>query len=137
MRRWRDHDEQGFLAFEFILILPFILILFFLVAEGAAALMTWSTLEHASREGARYGAIGKSTAEVEARTRARSAGVLDGSGTVLVTGAGGSPGSDVQVQVTYSYALRTPLNGLLALVGGGSVPGMTMTAQTHFLIEGD
>jgi Flp pilus assembly protein TadG len=136
MRRWRERDEQGILEFEFVLVFPFVLILVFLLVEMTAAMTTWSSLEHASREGARYGAIGASQAAVEGRTRERSGGVLDGSGTVAVIGAGGAPGTDVQVRVTYQYTPKTPLVGLLSVFTGGSVPSITMNAQSHFLIEG-
>ena len=50
MRRWRERDERGTLAFEFVLVFPFVLILVFLLVEMTAAMTTWSTLEHASRE---------------------------------------------------------------------------------------
>jgi Flp pilus assembly protein TadG len=134
MRRWRVQDEDGIQVFEFVLVLPFVLILVFLLVEMTAALQTWATLEHASREGARAGAARQSSADVVARTVARSDGLL-APGDVAVSGAGGPTGSDVQVSVTYQYVPDTPLVGLVAAFLGTSVPSITMQARTHMRLE--
>jgi Flp pilus assembly protein TadG len=134
MRRWRRHDEGGFQVFEFVIVFPFVLILVFLLVEMTAALQTWMTLEHASREGARAAAVRMSSGDAVNRAVAVSGGLLD-PGNVSVAGAGGPVGSNVQVQVNYVYVPDSPLVNLVAAFLGSSVPNITMQAQTNMRIE--
>jgi Flp pilus assembly protein TadG len=134
MGRWRARDEDGFQVFEFVLVLPFVLILVFLLVEMTAALQTWMTLEHASREGARAAAVRQSAGDVVSRTVNRSDGLLS-PGQVTVTGAGGPSGSDVTVGTVYEYVPNTPLVTFAARFLGRSVPTIQMHATTHMRLE--
>ncbi len=125
--------ERGQSAVEFALILPFVLMFTFFTVESVRVLSTWMVLEHASREGARYGAVRKTTNEIISRTIDQSQGILTAS-DVTVTGAQGPPGSDVQVAVHYTYRPQI-LNGFANLLLGLTMPSITLRAQTHMRLE--
>ncbi len=131
----RQRRERGQAALEFVLVLPLVLIMLFLVAEGTMMLQTWLTLEHASREGARFAAVGNTQTDVINRTVDRSGGLLTSS-NVTVTNAKGTPGTTVTVRVSYTYNYKFPLVGLLSLISGGTIPTTaTMGAHTDMRLE--
>src|SRR6266516_1196499 len=74
MRR-RAGDERGQAAFEFLIVLPFI----FLMVEGVMIFEQWTLLDHATREGVRYAAVGHSTTAVQDCTAHSSNNILDSS----------------------------------------------------------
>lgn len=125
--------ERGQSAVEFAIILPFVLMFSFFMVESVRVLSTWMVLEHASREGARYGAVRKTADEIRTRTINASQGILT-AGDVTVTGAQGAPGADVQVAVRYTYQPQI-LNGFANLLLGLSLPSITLRAQTHMRLE--
>ncbi len=133
VRGWRRRDQHGQAAVEFAIVLPFILLFAFFLIQGVQILTTWMTLEHASREGARYGAVRHTSSDIQTYTTNRSP---TGS-TVTVTGAvnqGGKTGTDVQVAVSYSYTPQT-LNAFTQTFLKTSFPAITLAAQTHMRIE--
>lgn len=134
MGRWRERDEEGQQVFEFVMILPFVLILVFLLVEATAALQTWSTIEHASREGARLAAVSQCKEDAKARTVQRSGGILS-AGDVSMPVSCSGPGSDVAVQVDYTYVPDSGLTGLVNRFLGGSVINIPMSARTYMRVE--
>ncbi len=130
---WFRRGERGQSAVEFAIVLPFVLMFSFFMVESVRVLSTWMVLEHASREGARYGAVRKPTNEIIGLTIEQSQGILT-AGDVTVTGALGAPGTDVQVKVRYTYRPRL-LNGFANLLLGLTMPSITLRAQTHMRLE--
>jgi Flp pilus assembly protein TadG len=159
MRRWRTRcrwwarrDEHGQSALEFVFVLPFVFIVIFLVAEATSILKTWMVLENASREGARYAAVRKTTSEICAETIARAGSALAGAsctgGTgsctggasvgpgVTVRNAQAAPGSETCVLISYVYTFRTPLMNFVSFVSGGTIADeITMNASTVMRLE--
>jgi Flp pilus assembly protein TadG len=125
--------ERGQSAVEFAIVLPFVLMFTFFMVESVRVLSTWMVLEHASREGARVGAVRKPEADIRARTIQASQGILT-AGDVTVTGAQGAPGTDVRVAVRYTYEPRI-INGFANLLLGLTMPSITLRAQTHMRLE--
>src|SRR5437868_3835615 len=105
-RRWIGNrtwlGERGQAAVEFAIVAPFILLFAFFMIEGVRVMTTWMVLEHATREGARLGAVHKTSGEIQTRTIERSQNILTAA-NITITGAGGAAGTDVQVAVTYQY----------------------------------
>lgn len=139
----RERDgryEHGSATVEFVLILPFIFILVFFIAETAGALKTWMVIENASREGARLAITypRPSTASVQQRVvdTAVKAGVTTSQVTVTYDSPSKQPGSNVEVRVQYTYQFHTPLAGLISKFSLGAIStSMAMSARTHMRLE--
>jgi hypothetical protein len=134
----RESGEQGQSGLEFVLVLPAVFIVIFLVAELSAALRTWMIIENASREGARCAVVRKTQAEAIDCAVTRSDGILNAgevtipSGVFPVVRAGG----EVEVAVTHTYTLTSPLAAFVSYVSGGSIPNtIQMNASTHMRME--
>jgi Flp pilus assembly protein TadG len=123
----KSGNQTGAVAVEFALVLPLFLVLVIGVVEFGLIMYSKTVITNASREGARLGITytipRKTTGEIETRVRdyLTPAGLNDA--TVTVTGAGGSAGSLLDVNVSYTYhflvlpQLVTSLTGDLTLVG--------------------
>jgi Flp pilus assembly protein TadG len=123
----KSGNQSGAVAVEFALVLPLFLVLVIGVVEFGLIMYSKAVITNASREGARLGVTyslpRKTAAEIETRVRdyLTPAGLNDA--TLTVTGAGGSTGSLLDVNVTYIYhflvlpQLVTTLSGDLTLVG--------------------
>lgn len=131
----RGRDERGQAGLEFVLVLPFVFIVIFLVAEATSILKTWMILENASREGARYAAVRKSQTDVVNRTIQTSDNILTAA-NITVVNAKGTPGTDTEVQISYTYTFQTPLVRFVNYVSRDTIPNtMQMTAHTHMRLE--
>jgi hypothetical protein len=155
MRRLRPRhgqSERGQSALEFVFVLPFVFIVIFLVVEATSILKTWMLLENASREGARYAAVRKTTGEVCTETQNRGgetlAGVSCGGGAgscagggsggsgIVVQNAQGAPGTETCVIISYAYTFRTPLLNFVQYISGGVISDtVTMNARTVMRLE--
>jgi len=123
-----NRRQKGQAAVEFALIVPIFLIVLFIIVDFGVGLSNWISLTNATREGARYGAVGASPTEIEQRVLDKSTQLIgsdldpaqitvqyvdeDGDGSV-------DRGESVVVRTTYDYSLITPLGQLLALTFGG------------------
>lgn len=112
MRRTRGSSGQA--AVEAALVLPLLIVLLMAVLSFGLLFTVELVISNASREGARFGTLGKSTAQIETlvldyldQSRLTAA-----SASVSVTGAGGASGADVTVQITYPVQLIIPVPGL-------------------------
>lgn len=120
--------NRGSVAVEFALFMPVLLMLIMGIIELGSAWYSKQMMVSASREGARMAALYSDTTntqvEQEVQTLLTQAG-FPGSATIASTGAGGSPGDLVTVQITTNHPLS---------VLGGLVPGLpqaiTLTAST-------
>lgn len=127
--RRRLRDEHGAAAVEFALIAPLLFMLVFAIIDFGFGIHAWDATHNAAREGARFGAVNPSTAQIEARVR-RASDFLDqsvmsvdvrcapeGSSSFGVCGSGSSwlEGDVVRVTVTYRYSYMTPLPSMVGM----------------------
>ena len=110
MNRWLrlKRESKGSAAVEFALFLPVLLMLIFGVIELGSAWYARQMLVNASREGARYGILYSSSGITDADVEAYVENILSQAGfpaqaEVVSTGAGGGPGTLVEVQVSSQY----------------------------------
>jgi hypothetical protein len=59
MRHWRRRRERGQTLAEFAMVLPILALLIFGLVDTARLYQSWVTMQHAAREGARYGVTGR------------------------------------------------------------------------------
>jgi len=104
---------------EAAFILPLFLLILIGILEFGLVFHDYLILQNASREGARYGAIGRTQSEIEERVRDYSFALDDGGLTVQVVNAGGPRGSTLEVRASYPLLLITPL--MQALTGNPTI----------------
>lgn len=131
--RSRVPGQAGQAAVEFALVMPFVLVVTFFLIEGVGLLSTFAAMTHASREGARVGAVRKSEAEIISWTVDRSAGAVKAE-HVTVLGEQGEPGTTVQVRIERGYTPNA-LNALMTAFLGSGVTPITLRAQTSMRLE--
>ena len=128
--------ERGQSLVEFVLVLPVFLLFLFAIIDFGMGFHAWITVTNASREGARIGAVGATSAEIENKVRSSASSLDQNKLSVAVTNAQGAPGDPVTVDVSYRYDLITPLSNILNLVGGGGIgSSLTFTANTEMRLE--
>jgi Flp pilus assembly protein TadG len=134
--------QRGQSLVEFSLLLPILLFVLMLLIDGGWALRDQITVTNAVREGARYGVTGVSSADIKARTVARSSGLLSTAdikvcrGTACDSSLTNSDASTVIVGASYSYRFVTPLGGLAKLLTGGAITDLLpLTASTSMRLE--
>ena len=104
---------------EFALVLPLLLIVLFFVVDFGVGFTRWIAITNATREGARYGAVGRTTGEIRDRVVYTSNDVLTDPDEVTVgyldaDGDGVAIGDSVVVRADYHYSLITPLGKFLS-----------------------
>jgi Flp pilus assembly protein TadG len=136
LKKGMIRGERGTSLVEFVLVLPIFLLLVFAIVDFGMGFHAWLTVTNSAREGARYGAVRATEAEIRNRV-VDTADSLDPSKmTITVTNAQGDPGESVVVQVEYEYALITPLDNILGLISGGSVgPTITFSSTADMRLE--
>ncbi len=122
-------NNKGQSLIEFVLLLPVLLLILMSIIEFGMMLNAYMGITHASREGARLGAIGASTTEITTEV-IDNLPILDPSRvSVIVTPSTRLHGQDVDVAITYNYQIMMPLMG--AVVGDA----IELHAQTVMRIE--
>jgi Flp pilus assembly protein TadG len=116
-------DSRGSMAVEFALVFPVLLLLLFSVIELGSAWYNRQLLVNASREGARMAALADGMGDNDVVAQVRS--ILNSSGfagaaNITSTGASGSPGTMVEVEITANLPLP---------VLGSLVPGVDSSAH--------
>ncbi len=123
----RLHDDRAQDLLSFVLIMPFILFLVFVIADFGIALDRSLVIKHAAREAARYGAVGQDEASIRQRAIDQSQNVLDTATAACPLAAAddaclevtwgdgpdgnvtvGDTGDGVAVRVRYRYKLINP-----------------------------
>ena len=102
---------------EFALVLPLLLIVLFLVVDFGVGFTRWIAITNATREGARYGAVGHSAGEISDKVVYTSNDILtaaDVSVGYLYDGPDAAIGDSVVVRAVYDYSLITPLGKFLS-----------------------
>jgi Flp pilus assembly protein TadG len=147
-------DERAQSLVELALIVPLLLILTLGVIDFGMGLRAYISVAAATREGARYAAIGNpagtfvsgGTGECNGSTSTTTVGkvcsTLDGLGlsniqTVSVTYPNGdAPGNSVSVQTQYRYHYITPLRRVVNFLSAGALPGyITISSGTDMRLE--
>jgi hypothetical protein len=148
----RKRREGGQAMVEFALIAPLFFLLIFGFVDMARLYQSWMTIQHAAREGARYGVTGREdcAAAIPSRSncieyivREQTNGITNPIGDLTVStrhwhypayadpASDGDPGEQcdaLEVQVDYEFTPATPLIGNII----GSV---TMTARERLVNE--
>ena len=115
----RLRRETGQSLVEFALILPLVLSILFGIVEFGRGFQSWLAITNAAAYGARTGAVGASSAEIDAATRDAAASLDPAALNVQVTNAQGASGDPVRVRATYDLPMITPI--FAVLVPGGVV----------------
>ena len=105
----RKIRQKGTALVEFALVLPIFILIVIGTIEFGIVLDDFLILQNASREGARFAAIGNTTADVQQRVRDYSFRLNTKNLTVNVTNAAGTRGTTVTVQASYPVPLLTVL----------------------------
>ena len=124
---------------EFVMVLPIFLILIFAVIDFGMGLRSYISLTNATREGARFAAVGNAAGTypddcgvTDTTVVGRVCIVMEGLNlanlqTVTVTYPDGQqPGNDVSVSAQYTYEYITPLGDMMNFISAGSFPDALM-----------
>jgi hypothetical protein len=102
---------------EFALLLPIFLVVLFLIIDFGVGISHWVIVTNSTREGARIGAVGASTTDIQNRVAFTSNDLLNATDvTVRYVGDGDGEaerGESVVVESDYEYDLITPLKAFL------------------------
>ena len=130
----RLHQQHGQAAVEFILMFPFVLVMFLFIVEFGFVLHSYISVIESAAEGARYAAIGKPPAggsctandgTIQGRTIAASSLNVT-CAEVQVWYQPAKPvarGDIVAVHVNHTYTPVTPLGKMLTFLSFGTFPG--------------
>jgi Flp pilus assembly protein TadG len=139
---------------EFAMVIPIFLILVFGIIDFGMGLRAYITVSQATREAARYAAVGNPAGTFTSG----GSGQCNGSTTTSAVGRvcsamdgldltdiqsvsvtypqGAAPGNSVRVQTQYRYYFITPVKALINFVSGGSMPGyVTISSSTDMRLE--
>ena len=138
---------RGQAMVEFALIAPLFFLVLFAIVEGGRFMFYYETLNHATREGARYAIVNGANSlgcptgppapsstpcdpagdDVVDRVRASAWGMQSGSVAVVPTwNPNNGRGSIVNVQASYTYSTLVPLLPL---------PPITVTAESSLVVN--
>ena len=121
---------------EFVLILPFLLMMLFAIVELAVMFGRWQTLSNAAREGARTAIVFRKdctvgTVDAEVRQKVKDYAATLGIGVqdadINVTGTCGAKGTESQVLVNYAHTFEVlpgfarSLSPTISLVGSSTM----------------
>lgn len=108
MSRRRAHarrDDRGAAAVELALILPILLVLVMGIVQFGLTFSQWLEMEHAAREGARWGSLGYASSVIKAKVREDAPGLspalTDAQISVMPADPLSHPGESVTVQISY------------------------------------
>lgn len=145
---WRGGRGQSLV--EFAMVLPLLLILVFGIIDFSMGLRSYISLTNATREGARFAAVGNPAgaypADCDGTSNTSAVGrvcvSLDGldladmQGVSVTYPSGQNPGSEVLVSAEYTYNYITPLGDLLDFFSGGSFPdSLNLETSTDMRLE--
>jgi Flp pilus assembly protein TadG len=153
MRRFFKRDEAQSLV-EFAFVLPVFLILVFGIIDFGLGLRAYITTAQATREGARYAAVGNpagtftsggsgdcngstTTSTVGRVCSAMNGLQLTNIQSVSVTYPSGQlPGNPVRVSAEYRYQYITPVKAIVNFLSAGALPGyLTVSSSTDMRLE--
>ena len=126
--------SRGTALIEFAFVLPFLLVLTFLVVDFSRAFLVKNMLVQSAREGARVYAVGFSATDARTRAKAVAAGAGMDSSRVTVTPTTIGSAPDQQARVSVSYPFNWIYPGLLRFLGVSS-GSVTLTASCTMRLE--
>ena len=115
------------------MVAPLLLVVVFAIVDFGRVFQQQVTLTNAAREGARLGATGATTSEIQNRVMTTAPGMTP---TVSVTNAGGTSGESVVVTANATVRLITPLARVITLIGGGGLTSsFALTSRADMRLE--
>jgi Flp pilus assembly protein TadG len=127
--RYREEDGQGMV--EFMIVLPFLLMLLFAIIQFGIAFNQYLTITDAARVGARAAAVAYSSGQCTAALTAVQNDVSNSEWSVISSGGyfacspGANPGDQLTVTVQYPCSISIPFIGVSLCTS----PTMTATAK--------
>jgi Flp pilus assembly protein TadG len=153
-KRQAERRDGGQSLVEFALIIPILIILVFGIIDFGMGLRAYITVAQATREGARYAAVGNpagtfssgGSGDCNGSTNTSTVGkvcsTLNGMNlsnvqTVAVTyPQGNGPGNPVRVHAQYDYHYITPVNAIVNFFSGGAMGDtITVSSTTDMRLE--
>ncbi len=153
-RRFDRCRERGQSLAEFSLILPVFIILVFGIIDFGMGLRAYITVAQATREGARYAAVGNpagtftsgGSGDCDGNTSTSAVGKvcstmnglnLSNIESVSVTyPQGNEPGKPVRVSASYDYHYITPLKAIVNFISAGSLDEtISVSSATDMRLE--
>lgn len=135
---------------EFALVLPILLIMIFGIIDFGMGLRSYISLTNATREGARFAAVGNPAGTYPADCDGVSSDDVIGRVCVAIEGLkltdlnsvsvtypnGTGPGNSVIVAADYTYEYITPLGDMINFFSGGSFPdSLSLVTSTDMRLE--
>lgn len=128
--------SRGQSLIEFVLMMPILMIMIFGIIDFGMGLRSYISLTNATREGARFAAVGNPAGayptDCDGTTSTSSIGrvcvTMEGLGLSNLNSVsvsypnGNAPGNSVIVAADYTYNFITPLGGLIRFFSGGTFP---------------
>jgi Flp pilus assembly protein TadG len=116
--------------------LPLFLVLLLATIDFGNGLRHYMVMTNAAREGARYGAVGNTQADIVTKVVNYGDTVGIAAGDVVVTNAEGDSGEEITVSVSKNYNYITPLGGILGVLSGGTLPDpLPLSASATMRLE--
>jgi Flp pilus assembly protein TadG len=122
--RTRLRSERGQALIEFALLFPFLMMFLFVLLDFGIAIDRRVVIQHAVREGARQGAVGKSESEITTIVVNQSQDVIDPATVIIcfvdspdANSYPGNAGDDIRVSATYIYSFASVSGQLLRPLG--------------------
>lgn len=135
---------------EFSLVLPVLLILVFGIIDFGLGLRSYISLTNATREGARFGAVGNPAGSYPGNCDGTTNTTIIGRVCVAIEGlnltelqyvtvtypGGQAPGESVVVEAHYHYQYVTPLGDIVNFFSAGALPAyVNLTTSTDMRLE--
>jgi len=133
MRRHHSVRERGQSLVEFAMVAPLLFVVVFAIVDFGRLFQNQVTLTNAAREGARLGATGATSSDIQIRVIATAPGMTP---TVSVSNAEGTSGESVIVTANATVNLITPLARVISLIGGGGMStSFALTSRADMRLE--
>lgn len=148
--RARLRSRRGQSLVEFALILPVLMIMVFGIIDFGLGLRSYISLTNATREGARFAAIGNTAGAYPANCNGTSNTTVVGRVCYTIEGLdladltsvsvtypnGQMPGNSVVVSADYTYNYITPVGDIVDFFSGGTFPdSLSLSTSTDMRLE--
>ena len=142
--------SKGQSLVEFAMVLPLLVILIFGIIDFGMGLRSYISLTNATREGARFAAVGNVAGAYPVDCDGATNTTVIGRVCVAIDGLdltalddvsvtypdGQAPGNSVVVAAQYTYTFITPLGDIVSFISGGSFNDtLTLNTSTDMRLE--
>lgn len=108
------HNKKGQSIVELAILLPVLLMLLFGILEFGRVYGAYMVIHHSARDGVRVGAVGGTTAEIQAAVQNTTTALDQDNLTINVVRSGtGDRGDVITVTVGYDITIVAPLLGIV------------------------